>query len=351
MAAATLVSISALRDLVIGVLETAGVLRDHAEVAADRMIEADVRGFHTHGVFRLAQYVDLIERGGFNLGADVRIERDSPSVALVDGDDALGHVSMTLATTTAAKKALDTGVAWVGVHRGNHAGALAVYVDLLVQQGLAAIVMGVAQANRMPPWGGTEPLLASNPIAFGVPAGEEPPVVFDMATSVAAVGQIRRAAATGNPMPEGWMVDRHGRPLTDPTRMSEGLLLPVGGHKGYGLSMMLGLLAGVMNGASFGRDIVEPASDPQHVSNTGHTVVAVDPGRLRDAPAFATDVDRHVRDFVASTPIDPASPVRVPGSRAVEQRATAETKGLSLDATLLATLDRLGRAAGLDVSL
>lgn len=336
------VSVAALEQLVSGTFRALGAPAGDAAVVARRMIEADLHGTHSHGVFRLPHYVDLIRGGGFNLTPLVRTTREMPASALVDGDDALGHVSMTYATDLAIDKARESGAAWVGLFNGNHAGALSVYARRIVAAGLAGVVMAVGQGNVMAPWGGTEPLLSSNPIAFGVPGGDGPGVVFDMATTVVAAGQVKRHAADCRPLPEGWLIDREGRPVTDPSKLEDSLLLPVGGHKGYGLSLMIGLLAGVLNGASFGRDTLELARVGERVSNTGHTVIAVDPGSLRDPCDFEVEVARHLRDIVGSAPIEPSSPVRLPGQR----HAVDEAEGVWLDDDVISGLESVSRLLG-----
>src|SRR5262249_42672679 len=142
-----------------------------------------------------------------------------------------------------------------------------------------------------PPWGGTEMLLSTNPIAIAVPAAKRPPIVLDMATTNAAYGKIKVKAQRNEPMPEGWMIDRQGNPLTDPKRSSEGFLLPIGGPKGYGLSLMIGLLAGVLNGAAFGRDVIDHNADSTSVTNTGHAVVALNIAAFADVAQFKAEVD------------------------------------------------------------
>jgi len=149
-------------------------------------------------------------------------------------------------------KAAQAGIGWVGVRNGNHAGPAALYVRPQTERGMIGLAAAVGSANHVPPFGGSDLLLGTNPIAIAAPAGRHEPFVLDMATTVAAVGKIRTLAQRGESMPEGWMVARDGKPLTDPKRQSEGLMLPIGGPKGYGLAMALGLLAGSLNGAAFG---------------------------------------------------------------------------------------------------
>src|SRR5205807_2127917 len=153
--------------------------------------------------------------------------------------------------------ARDNGVGWAGVRHGNHAGAAAVYAAMPLEHDMIGVYFAVGNANHLPPWGGIDMLLSTNPIAIAVPALQEPPIVLDMATTVAAYGKVKARAQRGEPMPEGWMIDREGRPLTDPRRAEEGFLLPIGGYKGYGLALVFGLLAGTLNGAAMGKDVID----------------------------------------------------------------------------------------------
>ena len=241
---------------------------DSKHVAA-LMAEADARGGDAHGVFRLPQYVKQIQSGAVNPRPTIKIVRDHPGSALIDGDNALGHLVMKRATELAIEKARHCGVAWVGTRHSNHAGPAQLYPRMAAAQNMIGLYFCVGNANLLPPWGGTEVLLSTNPISVSVPGLRHPTITLDMATTNTAFGKIRLKAQRGEPMPEGWMIDREGKPLTDAKRASEGFLLPIGGPKGYGLALMIGLLAGTLNGAAFGRDVVDYTVDSKTPSNTG----------------------------------------------------------------------------------
>ena len=183
--------------------------------------------------------------------------------------------------------ARDTGVAWVGVRRSNHAGPAGLYAEMPTAHGMIGLYAAVANANHMATWGGADLLLGTNPLAIGVPSGSGP-LVLDMATSIVAYGTVKKYALRGLTMPEGWFVKPEtGEPITDPNRSHEGILLPMGEYKGAGLALMLGLLGGVLNGAAFGRDVVDFNADDSSETNTGHFMVAIDIARfcrLRPSP-------------------------------------------------------------------
>src|SRR5262249_38379006 len=159
--------------------------------------------------------------------------------------------------------------------------------EMPTRHDMVGIYSAVSTINNMGPWGGAEALLGTNPIAFGVPAGKEPPVVLDIATSIASFGNIRRHAAQGKPIPEGWVVhSQTGQPITDPNKATEGVLLPIGGHKGAGLALIIGLLGGVLNGAAFGRDVIDMVGPGSQATNTGQFMVAIDVKRFLPLDVF-----------------------------------------------------------------
>src|SRR6266850_1692070 len=286
---------SKLRSFATQAFQSVGVPEDDAKSIAELMIQADLQGSDGHGIFRLPQYIRRIQAGGVNPRPSIRIERERAAMALVNGDNGMGHLAMKYAAELAVDKARSAGSAWVGVRWGNHAGPASLYAKMPMRQGMIGMYFAVGNANHLPPWGGVEMLLSTNPIAVAIPAGEEPPVVLDMATTVAAFGKVKTRAQRGEPMPEGWMVDREGRPLTDPKRMNEGFLLPLGGHeagyKGYGMALVFGILAGTLNGAAMGRDVIDFNADDASPTNTGQAILAIDISAFDDLSSFKTRID------------------------------------------------------------
>jgi LDH2 family malate/lactate/ureidoglycolate dehydrogenase len=320
---------------------------DAAEVAG-LMAEADLTGSDAHGVFRLSQYVQWLQHGTINPRATPRIVERSAATAVIDGDNGMGHLVMAFAARTAVEMARESGVAWVGVRNSNHAGAAAAYAAIPVEHGMVGIYAAVSGANHMPVWGASEPLLGTNPIAVGIPAGDEPPVILDIATSVSSFGKIRTYAQQGKTLPEGWMVNRSdGMPLTDPKRVAEGALLPIGGHKGSGLALAIGLLAGPLNRAAFGRDVREFSTEASAPSNTGQFVIALDIARFIDPATFAKEVDRHVRDLGGSQPLPGVEEIRIPGQGRQRSRERRLKEGVPLKPALMAQLDALAASLGL----
>jgi LDH2 family malate/lactate/ureidoglycolate dehydrogenase len=310
------------------------------------MVAADARGADAHGVFRLPQYVRRISSGGINRRPDIRLVEDHPATALLDGDNGMGHVVMSRATDIAIGKARQSGIGWVGVRRSNHAGPAALYATMPLEHQMIGLYLAIGNANHMAPWGGTEALLSTNPIAIAVPAGKHPPVVLDMATTTAAYGKVKQKARRGEPIPEGWMIDGDGQPLTDPLRVTEGSLLPAGGYKGYGLAFMFGLLAGTLNGAAFGRSVVDFNADSVTATNTGHTIAAIDVASFADVAAFKAQVDAVCDEIRNSAQLPGAAPIRIPGESSAAARTRNLGAGIGVSEDLLAELNQLAADCG-----
>ncbi len=331
-----------LTDFAASAFQSLGVPGGDARDVAGLMVEADLLGYDTHGLFRLRQYVARLRDGGCNPAARPHVVRETVATALIDGDNGLGHLAMAMACDLAMTKARAAGIGWVGVRGSNHAGPAALYVRPQAAAGMIGICAAVGSANHVAPYGGTDLLLGTNPIAIATPGGADP-FVLDMATTVAAVGKIKTLAQRGEAMPEGWMVGRDGKPLTDPNRRDEGFLLPIGGAKGYGLAMAIGLMAGVLNGAAFGSDVVDFTTDTTSPTNTGQFVVAIDIAAFGDPAGFAAATARVFDEMRASPPLPGHDAVRVPGDGREGQRAARLAKGISLHPALRADLDRIAK--------
>jgi LDH2 family malate/lactate/ureidoglycolate dehydrogenase len=328
------------------VLGALGVPADDASTVARAMVEADALGYDTHGTFRLRQYVNRLKGGGIRAAARPHVVRETVATALIDGDDGLGHLAMLKAVTLAAEKAKAAGIGWVGVRGGNHAGPAALYVRPLAEAGMIGLAAAVGSANHVTPWGGTDLLLGTNPLAVAAPYGGDDPFVLDMATTVAAMGKIKTLAQRGEPMPEGWMVGRDGKPLTDPSLREEGFLLPIGGPKGYGISLAIGLLAGVLNGAAFGSGVVDFTKDTTSATNTGQFVAAIDIAAFGDPAEFAAAAAAAFAEMRASPPLPGHDPVRVPGEGRGALRALNLSEGIPLHAALRRELDAIAAECG-----
>ncbi len=336
-----------LRDFTARAFARVGLPESDADRIADLMAQADLQGSDGHGIIRLPQYVQRIEAGGIALRPDIRIVAERAATAVVDGGNGMGHLVVARAVEIAIEKARTAGVAWVGTRASNHAGPASLYARMPVAHDMIGLYFAVGNANHLPPWGGMEMLLSTNPIAAGIPAGDEPPIVLDMATTVAAYGKVKAKAKRGEPMPEGWMIDRQGRPLTDPHRAHEGFLLPIGGHKGYGLALIVGLLAGTLQGAAMGRDVVDFNADHTTPTNTGQAILVIDLAAFGGAGPFKAAVDRLVRDIRDSERLPGVERIWLPGEQSHGRRADYAAHGVPVAAGVLADLDRLAARLGI----
>ncbi len=337
-----------LREFVASAFRACDMPPDNAARMAALMTEADIGGQDGHGVFRLPQYIGRIRAGGMSVDPDISVISERPATALLDGGNGPGHLVMSRAAELAMQKARTCGVAWVGARYSNHAGPAFLYARMPLAQDMIGLYVAVGSANHLPPWGGTDLLLSTNPISVAIPSNTRPPVVLDMATTVAAYGKVKTAADRGQAMPEGWMIDKQGRPLTDPTRAGEGLLLPIGGPKGYGLSLIFGLLAGTLNGAAFGTDVVDFNADPKATTNTGHFVIALDIAAFADVDTFKAQVDAIWEEMKSSNRLPGVEEIRLPGERLAAATAERKANGIPIPRALGGRLDALADALGID---
>ena len=340
---ATPLSVTArkLEDFTARAFQAVGISAPDSKSIAQLMVRADVQGSEGHGVFRLPQYIRRIKGGAVNIRPKIRVVREAAGMALVDGDNGMGHLVMRFATEKAIEKAQAAGVAWVGVKWSNHAGPASLYASMPAERDMIGLYLAVGNANHLPAWGGLDMLLSTNPIAVAVPAAEEPAIVLDMATTVAAYGKVKTKAQRGETMPEGWMMDRQGRPLTDPRRANEGFLLPIGGYKGYGLALIFGLLAGTLNGAAMGKDVVDFNADDTTPTNTGHAIIAINVAAFLPVAKFKRNVDVLVRDLRGSQRLPGVDRIRLPGEGSHAARADRLQNGIPLPAPLAASLRQL----------
>mgnify|MGYP003745678857 FL=1 len=341
------VSFERLRAHIAATLGRVGLPEADAARVGELMAQADLQGSDGHGVIRLPQYVKRIRAGGINVRPQVRVVHERAAMAVLDGDNGMGHLVVSRAAELAIAKARDAGVAWVGVRHSNHAGPASLYARMPIEHDMIGLYFAVGNANHLPPWGGVEMLLSTNPIACGIPAGEEPPVVLDMATTVAAYGKVKAKAKAGEMMPPGWMIDREGRPLLDPRRADEGFLLPIGGHKGFGLALVVGLLAGTLQGAAMGRDVIDFNRDHVSTTNTGQAILVIDLRAFGDPAAFKAQVDRLVRDLRDGERMGGVERIWLPGEQSHQRRLRYREQGIPVSAGVVADLAALSAELGL----
>jgi L-2-hydroxycarboxylate dehydrogenase (NAD+) len=319
-----------------------------AATVANLMSEGDMLGKDSHGIFRLPGYIRRLKSGGFNPTPDIKIEKERTAMALIDGDNGMGHLVVHRAAEVAIEKAKTTGVAWVGLHSSNHAGAAGVYSNMALEHDMIGLYVAVGSANHLPPWGGTEALLSTNPIAVSVPANKEDSIVLDMATTVTSYGKVKVYAQRGMEMPEGWMVGHDGNPLTDASKADTGYLLPIGGPKGYGLALIFGILAGTLNGAHFGKNVVDMNTDASSPTNTGQFYLAVNISAFMDVGDFKKQVDVVISEMHGSPTLPGVDRVRLPGEGTHAAYADRSANGIPLPDPLIEGLAKVADDLAVD---
>ena len=330
-------------QLAISAFEHAGVSRADAGTVAEILVTADLQGIGTHGVRRLAPYIARIHDGVFNPSPDIRVEKAATSTAIVDGDNGLGPVVGVRGLRCAIETAKECGIAYVGCRNSQHFGALAPYALRAAEAGVVCF-LGTNAFATMAPTGGREVRLGNNPFGLGAPRRDAPPFILDIAMSVVARGKIRQAQERGETIPLGWALDSAGNPTTDPLEALKGFVQPIGNHKGYGLALMVDILAGVLSGGAVGTEVksmFQQTSEPQRVS---HFFIAIDPARILGTEPYYDGMETLCRLMTSTPPFDAASPVMIPGE--IEARTYAERHlgGIPMRPKELAALQAL--AAG-----
>ena len=327
------------------VLERLGLSGDDAAIAADNMVTANLRGVDTHGVMRMSYYTAKLKAGSINTSANLKPIKESAATALIDGQNGLGQVVAYRAMEVAIKKARETGVAWVSVRNSNHFGTCAHYSMMALPNDM----IGFSTTNASPklaPTGGIDPLFGNNPWSFAVPAGEELPVVLDLANSVVAAGRIRMAQKEGRPIPEGWALTRDGEPTTDPTQALKGILLAIGGYKGYGITLMMDFLTGVLANSAYGPR-VHGVDDAADVAGVGHSFMVLSVSSFDDVPAFKARVDSYIREIKGSRKAKGTDEIFLPGELEYRKMRQRMKDGIPLQPKIVEDLRGYGEEFGI----
>ena len=306
-----------------------GASLDHAEIVAEGLIEANLRGVDSHGVMRLAIYCERVRRGLVNTAPDMWVEQITPAVACVDGDNGFGFVAGKRAMEAAIHAAEGLGIGMAGVRHSTHFGMAALYVKQAMRAGLIGLAL-TNSSPAIPVWGGRSRFLGTAPLAAGVPGGKKGNYLLDMAMSVVARGKVRLRARTGEPIPEGWALDSEGRPTTDAQAGFDGVLLPFGGMKGSGLAMLIDILGGVMTGSAYGGDAKPAFGDFSGPQDVGHMFIAMRPDLFVSRKAFAQRMDTLVDRVKAQPLAEGFDEILMPGEPEERTKAQRRKTGIPL---------------------
>ncbi|MFQ6076530.1 MAG: Ldh family oxidoreductase [Candidatus Bathyarchaeia archaeon] len=325
------VSADELRAVVVEILVAAGVSPNGSRVIADHLVEANLRGKDSHGVFRLPMIVRGILKGSIKPGAEVKVVREEPATALLDGGQGIGQITSMEAMEMAVEKACKLGIGVVSVRRSSHIGFLGYYTEHAARSGM----IGLAFTNTeraMAPFGGAEPIFGTNPISVAFPS-EGGPILVDMATSVVARGKILEARRKGQKIPMGWAIDGKGVETEDPAEALKGTLLPIGGVKGYCLALAIDLLTGALSGASVGRN-VRGTLHTEEVCTKGDLFIAINPEVFCGSEAFGERVEELRTQIKACKRAEGVAEVYLPGERSRSTRMARMRDGIPLDERL-----------------
>ncbi|EGQ4333987.1 ureidoglycolate dehydrogenase [Staphylococcus pseudintermedius] len=299
-----------LRQLMKEKLVAAGLPVAQAEKSADLLIFADERGIHSHGAVRMRYYAERIVKKGYNLEPQMKFEQTGPSTGVFHGDNALGHFVAYEAMQHAIDLAKESGLGAVGIYEMGHSGAIGYYAKQAAEAGMVALTM--CQSDPMVvPYGGTKPYYGTNPIAFASPRLDETPILFDMATTVQAWGKILDAQSKGRTIPDTWAVDDKGHPTTDPNQVSA--LLPMEGAKGYGLMMMVDILAGSLLGLPHGMHVTSMYKDLSEYRRLGQFHLVINPSFFGEQDVFLNKVEQMVKELHQIQPANGFDNVYYPG--------------------------------------
>lgn len=344
----------ALHQLAHQVFLALGCTPADAQTAADNLVHADLRGIDSHGVARLSGYVRLADANRVNVKPSYKIVRERPSTAVMDADGALGLVAGTHAMQLAIDKAQVAGSGFVAVHNSNHFGIGASFILQAARQGM----IGWAMTNASPlvaPMGGKERLLGTNPISFAFPGGKYDPVVCDMSTTTAANGKLEILQRKNLPTPNGWLQDKDGHPTNDAWALKHGgALLPLGGepergaHKGYCLGAAVDIFSGVLSGANFGPWVPPfvsflPVGENLPGKGIGHFFGALSIDAFMDMAEYEGRIAQWIERFKACEPIDPATPVIIPGDIEAEEHRRRAVQGIPLLKLVIEDLQQLAQ--------
>lgn len=347
-------------DFVFNVFQKMGCSKEHAMLAAEVLLSADLRGVDSHGVARLSGYVRLWEAKRINAHPNIKVVYETPSTAVVDGDAGLGLVVTPFAMNIAIEKAAKAGTGWVSVKNSNHFGIAGYHAMMALEHGMIGMAMTNASALVAPTFS-VERMLGTNPIAVAIPAGEEPPFVADFATTTASNGKLEILQRKNAEAPVGWVQDVNGETTTNANSLKEGgAMLPLGGdrehgsHKGYALGSIVDIFSAVLSGASYGPwappfPAYVPMPENMPGKGLGHFLGAMRVDAFRPASEFTANMDNWIRRFKAAKPAPGHNKVLVPGDPEREMEAIRMQEGIPLFDSVVEDLKGVGEKMGISL--
>ena len=338
------ISEAELRALGLRAFQGLGLKPGDAEDVVRVLLLADLFGLSTHGLSRIESYGERLDVGGIARSPDITVERVAPALVKVDGANGVGPLVGMHGLRAAMEVARECGIGAAFVRGSNHFGPISPYGYIAAEAGFASMI-GSNATTTIAPWGGSDARLGNSPLGFGVPGADGAHFMLDMAMSVVARAKIRNALKAGESIPDTWGTDRHGRSTTDPKAALDGFLQPIGGHKGYGLALLVDLFAGLLSNAAYLTHVKSWVDAPDEPQNLGHFFILIDTRRL-GSPAWLVERMRDFAEILHGSPAaEEGRPVIVPGEIELRNMARQRAEGITLDPAVLALLQqRAGQA-------
>ncbi len=344
------VSAKSLSRFVTAIFQSAGCSEDGARDTAECLVQTNLWGIDSHGVLRTPEYLKRFQSGAMNGQPEVQTLKTGGALEVLDADNGAGYVAGRAAMTRAIELAKMGNIAAVGIINSNHCGAASLYARMALEQGMIGIAMSNVAPNMVAP-GGSKPITGNNPIAVAVPTFGEFPFVFDISLSAVSGGKILVAAKNGEEIPLGWATDREGRPTTDPNVGFKGFLLPMGGHKGFGLSLLVDILCGVITGGSFQHELKSMYVYPEDPSNTAHLMMVINPLCLMSEDQLKSRMAEFFETVKQSPMWDDNSEMLLPGEIEYRKEQERLSNGIPIPGPLYDELVQLGKDMKLDDGL
>lgn len=328
-----------LKNATSSVLQALGAGLQESQLVADVLVQADMRGIHTHGCVYVTIIAERNEHGLLDLPTRIKTVTDDSAVTLIDGNNGLGQVAAVEAMKICINKARKLGIAVTLVRNTNNIGFLGYYSQQAAAEGMIGICMTNA-APAIAPWGGAEPVFGTNPLSIAVPLADSFPIVLDMSSSVVARGKIRQAHRLNEKIPEGWALDATGTPTIDPGEALKGTVLPIAGPKGYGLALMIDLLCGLLSGSKYGRDLLT-FHKPLGPTGVGATFIAIDISRFMPRNRFETLSSEYAHAIRNSKKAKGVDRIFLPGEIEAESEVLSRAQGVEVDSQIVEKINLL----------
>jgi LDH2 family malate/lactate/ureidoglycolate dehydrogenase len=331
------------------VLSAVGLPPGDARLVADSLVRADMWGHQSHGVMRLSWYVARIRTGVMHAVTQPELVVDAGAVAVLDGRDGIGQVIASRAVREAVRRARLHGIGAVAVRNSNHFGTAAYFTRLAAMEGCVGLLTTNA-SPAMAPWGGRKKAVGNNPWSVAAPAGAYPPMILDIANTVVARGQIFLARQKGEPIPTGWAINAAGEPTTDPVEALAGIILPMGEHKGYAISVALDVLSGVLTGSAFGTGVHGPYQS-EHRGGCGHLMIALNIEAFMPPAEFNARMEKLIAELKSVPLARGFDQVYYPGEIEARNEERCLREGLHLPEQTRVDLAVLAKETGLEALL